>query len=316
MPVNDKKRNFGKKLRALIDRYNSVLVVNADNVGSNQMQKIRLATRGEAIVLFGKNTTVRRVIQNHVDENPGHPIAAILDHVRGNVGFIFTNSDVSKVRDIVQSIKTPAPARVGTIAPLDVYVEPGPTGCDPGQTGWFQALNIPTKINKGQIEMIARVHLIKVGDRVMESQAALLQRLDIKPFSYGLVATAVYDRGEMFDASVLDITPEVILSRFSSGLGMFSAFCLSVGYPTIASLPHSINNAYKHLIALALETGYMFPRAKKFEDFLKNPGAFAPAAASTSAAAAPAAAPVESSSSEEEEVGGSGGLFGGGSDSD
>lgn len=316
MPVNDKKRNFGKKLRALIDRYNSVLVVNADNVGSNQMQKIRLATRGEAIVLFGKNTTVRRVIQNHVDENPGHPISAILDHVRGNVGFIFTNSDVSKVRDIVQSIKTPAPARVGTIAPLDVFVEPGPTGCDPGQTGWFQALNIPTKINKGQIEMIARVHLIKVGDRVMESQAALLQRLDIKPFSYGLVATAVYDRGEMFDASVLDITPEVILSRFSSGLGMFSAFCLSVGYPTIASLPHSINNAYKHLIALALETGYMFPRAKKFEDFLKNPGAFAPAAASTSAAAAPAAAPVESSSSEEEEVGGSGGLFGGGSDSD
>lgn len=316
MPVNDKKRNFGKKLRALIDRYNSVLVVNADNVGSNQMQKIRLATRGEAIVLFGKNTTVRRVIQNHVDENPGHPITAILDHVRGNVGFIFTNSDVSKVRDIVQSIKTPAPARVGTLAPLDVYVEPGPTGCDPGQTGWFQALNIPTKINKGQIEMIARVHLIKVGDRVMESQAALLQRLDIKPFSYGLVATAVYDRGEMFDASVLDITPEVILSRFSSGLGMFSAFCLSVGYPTIASLPHSINNAYKHLIALALQTGYMFPRAKKFEDFLKNPGAFAPVAASAGAAAAPAAAPVESSSSEEEEVGGSGGLFGGGSDSD
>ena len=60
---------------------------------------------------------------------------------------------------MITSNKVPAPARVGSVAPVDVFVEPGPTGCDPGQTAWFQALNIPTKINKGQIEMISRVSL-------------------------------------------------------------------------------------------------------------------------------------------------------------
>jgi len=33
--------------------------------------------------------------------------------------------------------------------------------------------NIPTKINRGQIEMVSRVHLIRTGDKVEESQAAL-----------------------------------------------------------------------------------------------------------------------------------------------
>jgi ribosomal protein L10 len=69
-----------------------------------------------------------------------------MDYVIGNTGFIFTNADLSSVRDVVVANKVPAPARVGSIAPVDVWVEPGPTGCDPGQTSWFQALNIPTKV--------------------------------------------------------------------------------------------------------------------------------------------------------------------------
>ena len=111
-------------------------------------------------------TTIRKVIKDFIKKNENHPIGALLEHLVGNVGLIFTNADMSKVRDIVTANKVPAPARVGAISPVDVFVEPGATGCDPGQTAWFQALNIPTKINKGQIEMISRVHLIKVGEKV------------------------------------------------------------------------------------------------------------------------------------------------------
>lgn len=63
---------------------------------------------------------------------------------------------------------------------------PSNTGLGPEKTSFFQALSIATKISKGSIEMISEVHLIKFGEKVGASEAALLQMLKIFPFSYGL----------------------------------------------------------------------------------------------------------------------------------
>lgn len=54
-----------------------------------------------------------------------------------------------------------------------------------------QALGIATKINKGTIEIVNDVHLIKPGDKVGASQATLLAKLGIKPFKYGLAFVQV-----------------------------------------------------------------------------------------------------------------------------
>ena len=70
--------------------------------------------------------------------------------------------------------KVKAPARAGAIAPLDVTVPAQNTGLGPEKTSFFQALNIPTKITKGTIEIIADVKLIKEGDKVGMSDSTLL----------------------------------------------------------------------------------------------------------------------------------------------
>lgn len=69
----------------------------------------------------------------------------------------------------------------------------------------LQVLNIPTKINKGTVEIITPVELIKKGDKVGSSEAALLAKLGIRPFSYGLVVLSVYDNGSVFSPEVLDL---------------------------------------------------------------------------------------------------------------
>lgn len=169
----------------------------ADNVGSNQMAKIRYALRGSATVLMGKNTMIRKIISVFLKDNPGHPLELvrprftylqrrgtwwlssnmhnrfprpvhipiavslfshfccstllfahthpppqILPRIVGNVGFIFTNGELGDIRDVIEAHRVPAPARVGSIAPIDVMVPPGPTGCDPGQTSFFQVLQV------------------------------------------------------------------------------------------------------------------------------------------------------------------------------
>lgn len=55
----------------------------------------------------------------------------------------------------------------------------------------LQALNIPTKINKGSVEIVSDVKLISAGDKVGASEATLLAKLGIKPFSYGLIIKQV-----------------------------------------------------------------------------------------------------------------------------
>merc|ERR1711920_864754 len=46
------------------------LLVEADNVGSKQMQQIRISLRGHAVVLMGKNTMMRKAIRGHLVNNP------------------------------------------------------------------------------------------------------------------------------------------------------------------------------------------------------------------------------------------------------
>merc|ERR1712187_30033 len=162
---------------------------------------------------------------------------------RGNVGFVFTNSDLSEIRKVIESNVRPAPARVGAIAPIDVIVPKGPTGCDPGQTAFFQTLQIATKITKGQIEMVNDTNLIEEGEKVTASQAALLQKLGIEPFTYGMLLSKVYDSGSLVDAKGVDITDDVLASKFSQALCLLASISLSLGFPTQASVPHSIVNA-------------------------------------------------------------------------
>lgn len=84
-----------------------------------------------------------------------------------------------------------APAKAGAIAPCDVKLPPQNTGMGPEKTSFFQALQIPTKISRGTIEILNEVHLIKEGEKVGASESALLNMLNIQPFSYGLVVRQV-----------------------------------------------------------------------------------------------------------------------------
>jgi len=313
MPVNQKKRDYAARLINLVQENNSVIIVHADNVGSKQMQQIRLALRGQAEMIMGKNTTMRRVLTDFIEENPEHPIKGLLPLIVGNIGMVFTNGDLAAVRDLIEENRVPAPARVGAIAPCDVFVEPGPTGCDPGQTSWFQALNIATKINRGQIEIISRVHLVGEGAKVGDSEAALLQKLDLRPFTYGLVVKYVFQDGEEIPAVRLGATTDDMIATFRQSVGALAAVCLEIGYPTKASITHSINYAFKALLSVGIGTDYKFDRVAAFEDFLANPGAFAAPAAGGAAAEEAA---VEEEEEEEESAGGAGGLFGDDSDDD
>jgi len=278
-----RKQAFFSKLVKLLDEYPKIFIVGADNVGSAQMQRIRVGIRGKGVLLMGKNTMIRKAIRGHIENNKA--LEQLLPLIRGNVGFVFCKDDLQAVKKVITDLKVAAPAKVGVLAPNDVIVPAGPTGMEPTQTSFLQALNIPSKISRGQVEIINDVHLIKKGQKVGSSESTLLAKLDIKPFQYGLVIFNVYDEGSIYDLSVLEKTDQDILDRFAAGVKNIAAISLAIGLPTVASVPHSIIRGYKKVLSVALATEFSFPRADKVKEMLKNPGAFA--------APAPAPAPVK-----------------------
>lgn len=316
MPLSsDRKAEYFETFKNLLSTYSKCFVVSIDNVGSKQLQDTRQTLRGRAEILMGKNTMMRKCLREYIEENPESPAGQLVDCCRGNVGFVFTNGDLGEIREVLESNTRPAPAKVGAIAPSDVVVPKGGTGCDPGQTAFFQTLQIATKITRGQIEMVNDTHLIHAGEKVTASQAALLQKLDICPFSYGVILKMVYDNGSLFDAKVLEITDEVLASQFYEALGVLAALSLAAGYPTQASIPHSMVNAFKAILAVTVELeNYTFEQADQVEEYLKDPSKFAGSGGGDGGGDAggdegAAAAPVEEEEEEEAPQGG-GGLFG------
>lgn len=300
------KAGYFVKIVQLLDEYPKCFIVGADNVGSRQMQTIRISLRGTAIVLMGKNTMMRKAIRGHLEEN-GH-LEKLLPHIRGNVGFVFTKGDLVEVRDKLMESKVRAPARAGAIAPLSVVIPAQNTGLGPEKTSFFQALSIPTKISKGTIEIINDVPILKPGDKVGASEATLLNMLNISPFSYGLQIEQVYDSGSIFSPDILDIKPEDLRAKFQAGVANLAAVSLEIGYPTLASVPHSIANGFRNLLAVAAVTEVEFKEAETVKEFIKDPSKFAAVAAPTAAAAsaAPAAAAKEEkeeSESEDDDMG-------------
>jgi len=295
------KANYFIKVVQLFDEYPKCFIVGADNVGSKQMQQIRSSLRGFGVVLMGKNTMMRKAIRGHLENNAA--LEKLLPHIKGNVGFVFTKGDLAEVRDKLMESKVRAPARAGAIAPLAVIIPAQNTGLGPEKTSFFQALSIPTKISKGTIEIINDVPILKPGDKVGASEATLLNMLNISPFSYGLVIEQVYDSGSIFSPDILDIKPEDLRAKFQAGVANLAAVCLQIGYPTLASAPHSIANGFKNLLALAATTDVEFKEATTIKEFIKDPSKFAAAtvAAPAAAAAAPAAEAKKEEKKEESE---------------
>merc|ERR1719436_1229106 len=275
------------------------------------MQNIRIELRGKAVVLMGKNTMIRKGLAIGHERHPEAGMDKLRAAMNGNVGYIFaTNCTLDDIREVLKKHRRDSAAKTGQLSMVDLSLPAGPTGMDPSQTGFFQALNIGTKIVKGQIELISDFPLLKIGDKVSPSAAILLGKLSIKPFEYGMEVEQVYQDATVFDAAVLDISDNVLIGKFMSGVANMAAFSRELGVPTEAGLPHAFGNAFKNVAALVGDIDFEFKEVEEVKKFLADPDAYAaanpvaaaPAASSGGAAPKAAEKKVVEEEEEEEEV--------------
>jgi len=289
-----RKIGYWKKLESALTEYKNILVISVDFVGSKQMQEVRLAIRGRGIIIMGKNTIMRKVIRDNSAKNP--KLEGLLPLIKGNIGFVFTNGDFNQLRKDVQQFVMPAAAKAGVIAPKDVIIPPGPTGLDPGQTSFFQTLNVATKIVKGSIEITGEIRLCIKGEKVSASAVALLSKLGKKPFEYGIKVSTIYEDGDVYDAAVLDLSEDDLVTKFAQSIARFAALSFSIGEINQATVPHSFGRAFMLLAAISLTAGVEFAEMEAVKEAM----AAGPATGGAADDAGAAAAAVEEEEEEEE----------------
>ncbi|CAI9158906.1 unnamed protein product [Rangifer tarandus platyrhynchus] len=92
---------------------------------------------------------------------------------------------------------------------------------------------------------------------------------------------------------ITTMTSRGTIEMLSDGVRNVASVCLQIGYPTVASVPHSNISGHKWVVALSVETDYTFPLAEKVKAFLADPSAFVAAAPGAAPAATAAPAKVE-----------------------
>ena len=112
---------------------------------------------------------------------------SLIPELKGKVGLIFTDQPVFELKEKIEADKVATEAKVGTIAPIDYIIPPGATGLDPSQINFFHALQVSTKIEKAQIQITKDFKVCVAGKKVGNSEAALLKKLGIRPFFYGMI---------------------------------------------------------------------------------------------------------------------------------
>ncbi|ESL05410.1 60S acidic ribosomal protein P0 [Trypanosoma rangeli SC58] len=323
--VSEAKREYEERLNGCLTKYSRILFCQMDNVCSQQVHDVRRDLRGVGELVMGKKTLQKKIVEKRAEEKKAMASDKLFYNkciernlLCGNTGLIFTNGEISVITDVLDKHRVQAPARVGAISPCDVIVPAGNTGMEPKATGFFQALNIATKIAKGTVEIVTEKKVLSVGDRVDNSTATLLQKLDISPFYYQVEVQSVWDRGVLFLREDLSITDEVVEKFLLDGISSVAAMSLGAGIPTAATLPHMIMDAFKNLLGVSVATEYEFDefdgknlRQAALEGKLGGGAAdaAAPAAAAAAPASAAAAAEPEDEDEEDDEDFGMAGLF-------
>lgn len=289
MVYPERKVNVLKKFLDAFSTYDQVIIVDLNNISTDQITKTRVSLRKEkSIVLIGKNSIVRVAIEILTKDGLTDPERAayqkqyakrpllvnLLPHVEGKIGYVFSHKSYSEIKPVVEKEAVKVPAKPGVVAQCDVVVPPQQTNIDPGKIIEFQRIGMQVKTNKSALEIIKEHKLCSKGDIVSETVSSMCRMLGIIPFEYALKMKKVFLNGNIIPEEVINFDTSKILSFFQHNVSQLSAVSLEAGITNSLSIPHMMINTFKNLLAVGMEANIKF---KELEQAL-NSKASAPAA--------------------------------------
>ncbi|MBQ8179985.1 MAG: 50S ribosomal protein L10 [Candidatus Methanomethylophilaceae archaeon] len=296
-----------------------VAVVDMEGIPGQQVQSMRAGLRAIAKLKMTKNNLMLLAIEEAAKDKPG--LEALKDAVHGQCAIVTTDIDPFKLFKKLQATMTPAPAKEGQLAPIDITVPKGPTPFGPGPIiGELQKIGLPAAIEAGKIVVKKDTTLVKAGEPISGPIAAMLPKLEILPMVVGMDLRSAYEGGVVYGKDVLDIPDDYYSTMFATAAHNALALGVSIAFPTKETIVPLIAKAFRETLGLSVSAA--IPTKENIDILVAKADAqmlsvanacgytndaiaarLSSAAAAASVAAAPVAeVAVESVEEEEEEV--------------
>jgi large subunit ribosomal protein LP0 len=267
----EKKELVWKKIHDNLNKYKNVMVCQIKDLPANIVHKIRKLLRGiNSEAVCGKSTVMSKSLVAYAEETkklPPHFTKEILKELSTKLAglqnmLIFTNNSLDEVTKITNQFIIEKQAKPGQLSPIEVLIPAGPTGMDANQIEYFQALKIPTKVSRGQLEITATTKILTIGQKISLSEINLMKKFNIKPYKHMVQLKFILLNGKLYDEGILKITPEYMKAKLEQGFKNVLQFSLAAGVPTQATAPLLVAKAFRNVIGLSLATNVLIEQTK------------------------------------------------------
>ncbi len=224
--INIKK----KQVQEILDKIKNsktLMIISIKSLPSKQFQNIKKSLRGKADVKVAKKNIVKRVIEGF--DKPS--IKPLKEHIDADCAIVTSNLEGYELAGILMKNKTPVFAKAGQIAPDDIEVKAGPTDLVPGPAiSELGSLGIQVAVEDGKISIKADKIIVTKGEEIKEGAASLLQKLNIQPFSIGLVPLIIYDIDSEKIYTEIKIDPEETTEQLKTSASKALGFAQKIVY--------------------------------------------------------------------------------------
>ena len=233
----------------LIDRYDSVGVVNITGIPSRQLQNMRADLHGTAQLRVSRNTLLIRALEE-VDAG----LEELVPYIDGQVGLVGTNDNPFGLYRQLEESKTPAPINAGEIAPNDIVIPAGDTGVDPGPfVGELQQVGADARIDGGSIVVSSDSTVAETGDEVSAQLSNVLNELEIEPKEVGLDLRGVYADGVLFEPDELALDIDEYRANVQAAVAAGRNLSMNAVVPTAQTVPMLLQKAVGEGKSLGLQ---------------------------------------------------------------
>ena len=180
---HDKKAKEVKNLIEEIKKAKTLMIVSIKSLPSKQFQDIKKAVREHAKIKVAKKNIMLRAVKGLGKDS----VLRLEKFINENCAFAISNLEGFELAGIFFNKKNPMFAKAGQIAPADIEVKAGPTNLVPGPAiSELGALGLQVSVENGKLSIKASKIVVKQGQAINEGASAVLQKLNIQPFTVGL----------------------------------------------------------------------------------------------------------------------------------
>jgi len=249
-----------QQLQELPKKYKVLALVRMEKVRSSQLLPLRKKFKGEIEIVSIKDKVAQKAFSTL--KIPG--IEKMVDSLKGQCLFMFTNMSPFKLNVLLGKNKIKLAARGGDTASMDVIIPAKNTGIAPGPILTdFKEAGVTTKIDQGTVWITKESVPAKKGQVISAKLATLLGKLDIKPIEAGISLNAALEEGKHFAKDDLTIDVEKYRDAFGQAHQEAVSLAIEAAYATSDTIKQILAKAAQSSRSVSVESGYVTDDTKE-----------------------------------------------------